>query len=84
MSFNAIVDTIVNAVPLILVGLAVGLGFKAGLFNIGGQGQFLVGALAAAGVGAALASASPFVAVPGGPDRRRNRRGSLRLHPRAC
>ncbi len=63
-SFNAIIDTIVNATPLILVGLAVGLGFKAGLFNIGGQGQFLVGALAAAGAGAALANASPFVAVP--------------------
>jgi ABC-type uncharacterized transport system permease subunit len=64
LSFNAIVDTISNATPLVLVGLAVGLGFKAGLFNIGGQGQFLVGALAAAGVGAALAGASPFVAVP--------------------
>ncbi|MEX2547554.1 MAG: ABC transporter permease [Chloroflexota bacterium] len=64
LSFNAIVDTISNATPLVLVGLAVGLGFKAGLFNIGGQGQFLVGALAAAGAGAALAGASPFVAVP--------------------
>ena len=64
LSFNSIVDTIVNSVPLILVGLAVGLGFKAGLFNIGGQGQFLVGALAAAGTGAALANASPFIAAP--------------------
>ena len=63
LSFNAIVDTIVNAAPLILVGLAVGLGFKAGLFNIGGQGQFLVGAVAAAGVGAALTSAPPAIAV---------------------
>jgi len=63
LSFNAIVDTIVNAAPLILVGLAVGLGFKAGLFNIGGQGQFLVGAVTAAGVGAALASSPPAVAV---------------------
>jgi len=63
-SLNAIVDTIVNATPLILVGLGVGLGFKAGLFNIGGQGQFLVGALAAAAAGAALATSSPFAAVP--------------------
>ena len=31
------------AAPLILGGLAVGLGFKAGLFNIGAQGQFLLG-----------------------------------------
>ena len=64
LSVNAIVDTIVNATPLLLVGLAVGLGFKAGLFNIGGQGQFLVGALAAAGVGAAVGVSSPMVAVP--------------------
>jgi simple sugar transport system permease protein len=64
LSFNAMVDTIVNATPLILVGLAVGLGFKAGLFNIGGQGQFLVGALAAAGVGAVMASSPPLFAIP--------------------
>jgi general nucleoside transport system permease protein len=64
LSFNAIVDTIVNATPLILVGLAVGLGFKAGLFNIGGQGQFLMGALAGAGAGAMFGSSGPFVAIP--------------------
>lgn len=64
LSFNAIIDTIVNATPLILVGLAVGVGFKGGLFNIGGQGQFLIGALAAAGAGAALATANPLIAVP--------------------
>jgi ABC-type uncharacterized transport system permease subunit len=64
LSLNAIIDTFINAVPLILVGLGVGLGFKAGLFNIGGQGQFLMGALVAAGAGAALAASSPFVAIP--------------------
>ena len=46
-----------------LGGLAVGVGFKAGLFNIGGQGQFLLGATAAAGVGAALASAPAPIAI---------------------
>lgn len=63
-SFNAIVSTVVDATPLILAGLAVGIGFKAGLFNIGGYGQFLIGGLGAAAVGAALAHASPFIAVP--------------------
>jgi simple sugar transport system permease protein len=63
-SINAIIDTLVNATPLILVALGVGLGFKAGLFNIGGQGQFLVGALAAAAAGASLATSDPIVAVP--------------------
>ena len=60
----AIVNTLVAAAPLIFGGLAVGLGFKAGLFNIGVAGQFLVGAFAAAVVGARLAEASPLVAVP--------------------
>ncbi len=64
LSINGLVDTIVNATPLILVGLAVGLGFKAGLFNIGGQGQFLIGAVASAAAGAALSQSSPVIAIP--------------------
>jgi len=64
LSINGLVDTIVNATPLILVGLAVGLGFKAGLFNIGGQGQFLMGAVASAAAGAALSQSSPVIAIP--------------------
>jgi simple sugar transport system permease protein len=63
-SFNAIVQTLVEATPLVLAGLAVGLAFKAGLFNIGGQGQFLMGAMAAAIAGGLLADTSPWVAVP--------------------
>ena len=64
LSINGLVDTIVNATPLILVGLAVGLGFKAGLFNIGGQGQFLMGGVASAAAGAALSQSSPVIAIP--------------------
>jgi ABC-type uncharacterized transport system permease subunit len=60
---NPIVDTLVAAAPLILGGLAVGLGFKAGLFNIGAQGQFLIGALAAAAVGAAMAGQAAPIAI---------------------
>jgi simple sugar transport system permease protein len=63
-SFNGLVETLVQAAPLILSGLAVGLGFKAGLFNIGGQGQFLLGAVAATSAAIALNGASPMVAVP--------------------
>ncbi|HJP71542.1 MAG TPA: ABC transporter permease [Candidatus Limnocylindria bacterium] len=62
-SFNGLVQTVVSAAPLVLAGLAVGIGFKAGLFNIGAQGQFLMGAVAAAAVGAGLAHASPWLAV---------------------
>jgi general nucleoside transport system permease protein len=63
-SFNALVNTLVNATPLVLAGLAVGIGFKGGLFNIGAQGQFLAGALTATLAAIALNSASPWVAIP--------------------
>jgi simple sugar transport system permease protein len=63
-SVNAIISTLVQATPLILAGLAVGIGFKAGLFNIGAQGQFLVGALAAAAMGVASAGLPPIAAIP--------------------
>jgi simple sugar transport system permease protein len=49
-SFNAIVNTLVQATPLVLGGLSVGLAFKAGLFNIGVHGQFLIGAVVAVAV----------------------------------
>jgi simple sugar transport system permease protein len=64
-SSTGLINTVVQAAPLVLGGLAVGIGFKAGLFNIGAQGQFLLGALAAASVGAALAGAAPIVAITG-------------------
>jgi len=44
-------QTLANATPLILVGLSVGLAFRAGLFNIGGQGQIIIGACFAGYVG---------------------------------
>ena len=44
-------ETLVNATPLILGGLSVGLAFRAGLFNIGGQGQIIIGAIFAGYVG---------------------------------
>jgi ABC-type uncharacterized transport system permease subunit len=49
--FGPISDTLVNAAPLILGGLAVGVAFRAGLFNIGVQGQLIMGAICAGYVG---------------------------------
>jgi ABC-type uncharacterized transport system permease subunit len=63
-SVNALVNTIVQAAPLILGGLAVGVGFKAGLFNIGAQGQFLIGGLGAATIGVIVSGAPAVVAIP--------------------
>jgi general nucleoside transport system permease protein len=50
-SVYAISQTLTNAAPLLLTGLSVTIAFRAGLFNIGVQGQFLAGAVAAAFVG---------------------------------
>lgn len=49
--FYPLSETIVAASPLILTGLSVALAFKAGLFNIGAQGQFIAGAIGASYVG---------------------------------
>ncbi|MBC8101521.1 MAG: ABC transporter permease [Cytophagales bacterium] len=44
-------ETLVQTAPLLLTGLGVAVAFRCGLFNIGAEGQFLVGAMAATGVG---------------------------------
>jgi simple sugar transport system permease protein len=62
-SGTGIANTLVAAAPLMFGGLAVGIGLKAGLFNIGVAGQFLAGAFASAVVGANLATAPMVVAV---------------------
>jgi ABC-type uncharacterized transport system permease subunit len=64
-SFNSIVNSLVYTSPLVLAGLSVAFGFKAGLFNIGANGQFLMGLLGAVMVGVALKDSSPWIAVPG-------------------
>ena len=47
-------DALVRATPLIIAGLAVALAFRGGVFNIGAEGQLLVGAIASTGVTLAL------------------------------
>jgi simple sugar transport system permease protein len=49
--FQPLSETAVQATPLILTGLAVALPYRAGLFNIGAQGQFIGGAIMAAWLG---------------------------------
>jgi len=44
-------ETLLAASPLILCGLSVAVAFKAGLFNIGAQGQFIFGAIGASFIG---------------------------------
>ena len=49
--FNPLSESLYNATPLILVGLSVGLAFRTGLFNIGAQGQLILGAMTAGYIG---------------------------------
>jgi simple sugar transport system permease protein len=63
-NFKAFGDTISRATPLIFAGLAVAFGFRANLFNIGANGQLLLGSIAAAGLGLALSGFPTVVAIP--------------------
>ncbi|MFO7664723.1 MAG: ABC transporter permease [Chloroflexota bacterium] len=60
----AIQRTLEKATPLIFSGLAVAFAFKAGLFNIGAQGQLLVGASVAAFIGFAVTGLPPIIHAP--------------------
>jgi len=55
--------TIIYATPIILTGLSVAFAFKTGLFNIGAEGQFIVGSLTAAITGY-FVSMPPFLHIP--------------------
>ena len=63
-SLEGIGVTLAKATPLVLAGLAVAVGLRAGLFNIGAQGQLLSGALAAAWAGLAFDGLPGFIHIP--------------------
>jgi ABC-type uncharacterized transport system permease subunit len=61
----AITETLTRTTPLILTGLAAAVAFRARLWNIGGEGQFYLGALAVAGLGSAGGlGLPPLVGIP--------------------
>lgn len=53
-SIRPLTESMVNGTPLILAGLGIALAFRSGLFNIGGQGQVILGATIAGFLGYAL------------------------------
>jgi simple sugar transport system permease protein len=57
-------QTLFKATPLVFTGLAVAIGFRAGLFNIGAEGQIYLGGFAAALAGAALAGWPAVALLP--------------------
>jgi simple sugar transport system permease protein len=54
---------IIRSTPIILTGLSVAFAFRTGLFNIGTEGQFIIGALAAAFFGYKF-NFNPFIQIP--------------------
>jgi simple sugar transport system permease protein len=63
-SLNGIAYTLFYATPLIFTGLAVAVGFRGGLFNIGAEGQLILAAFAAAWAGIALPFLPAWILVP--------------------
>lgn len=61
---RAIAETLVLLTPYTLAGLAVALGFRCGLFNIGAEGQFYIGALFSVIVGFGLHGLPAYVHLP--------------------
>lgn len=58
-------ESLAKATPLILTGLSVALAFRAGFFNIGAEGQFLMGAVAATALGTKGGWPWPFLLLGG-------------------
>ncbi|MFN8411987.1 MAG: ABC transporter permease [Anaerolineales bacterium] len=57
-------ESLVTATPYIFAGLSVAIGFRCGLFNIGAEGQFFIGALCSAYVGYSVKGLPTFIHLP--------------------
>lgn len=57
-------ESLVSATPYIFAALSVALGFRCGLFNIGAEGQVLIGSLCAAYVGYSITGLPAFIHLP--------------------
>ena len=53
-NFFYLPQLLIKGAPLVAIALGLSLGFKAGIWNIGAEGQYIIGALCGAGVGLAL------------------------------
>jgi len=63
-AFYPLSESLVTTTPYILVGLAVALSFRTGMFNIGAEGQYFVGGLASVFVGYSLKGLPVYVHLP--------------------
>ncbi|MDT8326406.1 MAG: ABC transporter permease [Roseovarius sp.] len=55
---------LIKGAPLVLIAIGLSLGFRAGIWNIGAEGQYIIGALTGAGVGLAFYPAESWVIFP--------------------
>lgn len=63
-SRQALSETLVSTTPLLMAGLGVALAFRAGLFNIGGQGQLILGSIGATWAGFSFAGLPIVLHLP--------------------
>jgi simple sugar transport system permease protein len=63
-AFVPLSESLVQSIPYIFAGLSVALGFRAGLFNIGAEGQLFVGAITSVWAGFALTGLPPVIHIP--------------------
>lgn len=61
---TGIYEVLLAATPLLFTGIAVAIAFRAGYWNIGAEGQFLVGAIGVTAVGIHFTELSTIVALP--------------------
>lgn len=64
IAFSPFFESLVQSTPYILAGLAVALGFRVGLFNIGAEGQIFVGALGAVWAGTHIHGLPAIIHAP--------------------
>jgi simple sugar transport system permease protein len=63
-AFNPILESLVASTPYIFAGLAVALGFRAGVFNIGAEGQLFMGAICSTFVGYSITGLPAIIHIP--------------------
>ncbi|MBI3913265.1 MAG: ABC transporter permease [Chloroflexi bacterium] len=63
---NAFSDTLVKAGPLLFVGIGTCIAYRCGVINIGGEGQLVMGALAATGIALTFQDAPAIFLIPAG------------------
>jgi general nucleoside transport system permease protein len=64
LSQSSLTGTLIAATPLLFTGLAAAAAFRMGVFNIGGQGQYFMGSVAASGIGLAFGESLGKAVIP--------------------